>query len=1229
VALDSQRAKTIFLAALEQAGSQRQALLDEACAGDAELRRRVERLLEAHERPDSLPAAPGAPPRVTQDFVPPERLELAPTSPAMQEGPGCVIGHYKLIEEIGEGGMGTVCMAQQTEPVKRLVAIKLIKPGMDSRQVIARFEAEEQALALMDHPNIAKVHEAGTTPAGRPYFVMELVKGVPITRYCDEHRLTPRQRLELFMPVCQAIQHAHQKGIIHRDIKPSNVLVALYDSKAVPKIIDFGVAKATGATLTEKTLVTGFGSIVGTLEYMSPEQAQLNQLDIDTRSDVYSLGVLLYELLTGTTPLERKRLRETSLLEVLRIIREEEPPTPSTRLNSTDEAPAVAANRGLEPKKLSGLVRGELDWIVMKALEKDRNRRYESASAFAADVHRYLADEPVLACPPSACYRFRKFARRNKGPLLAGGLVLLALVGGIIGTTWGMLRARAAQQAETQRAEGERQAKEQAVEREAETQAVLDFVEDKVFAAARPRDQAGGQGYDVKLAEAVKTALPFVEKSFIDQPLIEARLRMTMGISFTYLGDAKTASVQFEAARKLYTEHRGPDHPDTLQSMNHLAISYAAAGRTREALELHEEAIQVQKAKLGPDHPDTLMSMNNLANAYATAGRTQEALKLREETLQLSKARHGADHPDTLKSMNNLAISYAATGRLQEALQLREETLQLQKAKFGPEHPDTLASGDNLAISYAAAGRMREALKLFEDTFQLRKARLGPDHPDTLASMNNLANAYAAAGRTQEALKLHEETVQRFKAKHGSDHPDTLKSMSNLANAYAAAGRAEEALKLREETLQRTKAKLGPDHPNTLLSMNNLANAYAAAGRMQEALKLREETFQLMKATLGPDHPHTLMSMDNLANSYETGRRTQEAIKLHEETLQLRKAKLGPDHPETLASMHNLANAHAAAGHTQEALKLHEETLPLFKAKLGSDHPQTLASMNNLANSYTAVGRLQEALKLHEETLQVFKAKLGTDHPDTLRSMNNLALSYITAGQVAKALAILKDTLVLRERRGKAAPGNSVEQSFLAWTHGQIGEAEQAQLDYAAAAQAYARSVEIFEKLDQAGALKDVYFAGTMNFYRQRLALCRKAERAVKDLDFALRQPASEVRAWLDVRLRYCLKEQRLSAAVESAARMKERAGDTADHLYDAACAYALCAAAAKQAKSPNTGAPESENLAAEAMALLMQAVARGYRNAAHMKKDTDLDALRSRADFRKLSADLEKAKKD
>ena len=419
------RERDIFIEAIQKEGStQRAQYLDAVCGADTDLRNLVERLLLEHHRQETF-MLDGEAPGLQR------ALDLA--SDLVTSGPGTVIGRYKLLEPIGEGGYGTVFMAEQTTPVQRKVALKVIKAGMDTRQVIARFEAERQALALMDHPNIAKVFDAGVTETGRPYFVMELVKGVPMTKYCDEHRLTPRQRLELFVQVCHGVQHAHQKGIIHRDLKPTNVLVALYDGAAVPKVIDFGVAKATGQRLTDRTMFTGFGDVIGTPQYMSPEQAELNQLDVDTRSDIYSLGVLLYELLTGTTPLEQKRAKEAALLEVLRLIREEEPPKPSTRLTTLDKLPAVAAQRGLEPRKLASLIKGELDWIVMKALEKDRNRRYETANGVARDIERYLHDEPVHACPPTAAYRFRKFARRNKTTLLATSAALLTLLAILVG----------------------------------------------------------------------------------------------------------------------------------------------------------------------------------------------------------------------------------------------------------------------------------------------------------------------------------------------------------------------------------------------------------------------------------------------------------------------------------------------------------------------------------------------------------------------------------------------------------------------------------------------------------------------------------------------------------------------------------------------------------------------------------------------------------------------------
>ena len=416
------REEALFAAILEKpTRAERAAYLEGACGADHALRERIEALLAAH---DASGGVLDAPPPVPTTAPPP-----------LTEKPGTVIGPYKLLQQIGEGGMGVVYMAEQQEPVRRKVALKIIKPGMDSHQVIARFEAERQALAMMDHQNIARVLDAGTTESGRPYFVMELVHGVPITRFCDDNKLTPRERLALFVPVCQAIQHAHQKGIIHRDVKPSNVLVTMYDDKPVPKVIDFGVAKAIEQRLTEKTMFTQYGALVGTFEYMSPEQAEMNAFGVDTRSDIYSLGVLLYELLTGTTPLERTRLRAAALDEMVRLIREEEAPRPSLRLSSSNDLPKIAAARKTEPARLSKLVRGEIDWIVMKCLEKDRSRRYETANGMARDLERYLADEPVEACPPSSSYRLRKFARKYKKALATAAAFAVLLVAGVVMST--------------------------------------------------------------------------------------------------------------------------------------------------------------------------------------------------------------------------------------------------------------------------------------------------------------------------------------------------------------------------------------------------------------------------------------------------------------------------------------------------------------------------------------------------------------------------------------------------------------------------------------------------------------------------------------------------------------------------------------------------------------------------------------------------------------------------
>jgi serine/threonine protein kinase/tetratricopeptide (TPR) repeat protein len=815
--------KAIFSRALElDSPADRGRYLDEVCGDKAQLRDEVESLLKALGDAGDFLERPAAPPTAA----------VEPSAPA--EGPGAVIGPYKLLERIGEGGMGEVWMAEQRAPMQRKVALKIIKAGMDTRQVVARFEAERQALALMDHPNIAKILDAGATDSGRPYFVMELVKGTPITTYCDQHRLTLRERLELFLPVCQAIQHAHQKGLIHRDIKPSNVLIAPYDGRPVPKMIDFGVAKAIGRRLTERTLYTGFGSVIGTLEYMSPEQAELNNQDIDTRSDIYALGVLLYELLTGTTPLSHERVTQAAFTEMLRAIREEEPPKPSTRLSDSKETlPAIAEQRHTEPARLPKLVQGELDWIVMKALEKDRNRRYETASSLARDIESYLHDEPVLACPPSAGYRLKKFLRRNKGPVAAVALVLLTLVVGIVGTTLGMVRA--------ERARREAQA------REAETQAVLEFVENKILAATRPEGLFGGLGPEITLRKAIEAALPFVATSFKDQPLIEARLRYTLGGSFYYLGDAPRSIEQDEVALRLFRKHRGPDHFETRRCEYGLAYGYLEAGRLDEALALCEQTLAAARARFGPDSRYTLLSVSLLAHIDSALGRHAEALRLREETLARQKATLGPDHYNTLCTLYWLAESYRRLGRFAAALRLHEEALARQKATLGPDHRDTLASMRQVASVYHDLGRNAEALKLCEQTLTPQKAKLGPDHRETLTSRELRAMILFDSGRREEGLKDHQETLALYRAKLGPDSPYTLDGMRNLATNYLAAGRAADALKLCKELHELTTAKYGSDHPKTFESVLGVARCLIALDRDAEALPLIDE--RLTRAT--------------------------------------------------------------------------------------------------------------------------------------------------------------------------------------------------------------------------------------------------------------------------------------------------------------------------------------------------------------------------------------------
>ncbi|HMP03089.1 MAG TPA: serine/threonine-protein kinase [Gemmatales bacterium] len=988
----------LFAAAIAITDSgERAALLDRECAGQSELRGRIEQLLEAHFRSHPLLDAVTAPTR--SDAGP----GVATKSYHPSEAANAIIaGRYTLVDVVGEGGMGSVWRAKQTEPVKRFVAVKLIRVERgQSKTILARFEAERQAIALMDHPHIAKLLDAGTTDDGAPFFVMELVKGVPLNDYCDQHRLTIPERLTLFTQICSAVQHAHQKGIIHRDLKPSNILVESHDGKPVPKVIDFGLAKATtGLQISEQSMHTAFGSVMGTPTYMAPEQASFNAIDIDTRADIYSLGVILYELLTGTTPITRETLKKAALDEMLRLIREQEAPTPSSRLSSSESRPSVAANRQLEPAKLGRFVRGELDWIVMKALSKERDRRYETANGFAKDIERFLNHEPVVAGPPSASYRFKKFVQRNKVQVIAAGLVLLALLLGIVGTTWGLLEAR--RQEGLARKETIAKEKQREIAEENERKANVEK-ENAERAAAAEKLARQDEEREKKYAQAIAQ---FVKDDFLGLTSVEGQERFGGEYGSEGLDRNTTLMTLLDRAAAKLKERQDLDPRIEAELCWIIGVNYRGAGEAAKGIPFLERAVELRKKVLGVDGAGTLHTMNSLAVCYIAAGKRDLALSLLEETFKRTRDKLGPDDLATLISMDNLAVGYQAAGKFDLALSLHKEVLKLLKAKFGPDNHTTLISMDNLAECLREAGELELAMPLYEETLSLFKSKLGPSHSDTLKCMSNLALCYQTAGKHDLAIPLSQETLRLRKAKLGPAHPDTLISMYNLASCYHAAGSLELAVPLYEETLKLNVAKLGPDHFNTLRVMNNLAGTYQAIRRLDLALPLFEETLKLRQAKLGPDHPATMQSMNNLAVGYHAAGKLVEALALFEELLALRKLNLGPDHPDTLTTMNSLAACYWSLRRLEDSIPLFEELLPLKEKRLGRQHNSTLSTVANLGVNYKDAGRVAEAIPLLEEAYQAARK-----YPTLSVFSRPLLEAYAQAGETAKAVRLMDELL--------------------------------------------------------------------------------------------------------------------------------------------------------------------------------------------------------------------------
>ncbi len=1038
--------RQIFTRALELPAAERAAFLAQACGGDEALVRRVQAMLAAAEDDRFLGNPTGVGPASTPAAAA-EATELG-------ERPGSRIGPYKLLQQIGEGGFGVVFLAEQEQPVMRRVALKIVKLGMDTKQVIARFEQERQALAMMDHPNIARVLDAGATATGRPYFVMDLVKGSSIVEFCDRGQLTIDERLALFTQVCHAVQHAHGKGIIHRDLKSSNVLVTVQDGKPLAKVIDFGIAKATAQKLTDKTLFTEHQQVIGTLQYMSPEQAE-GSLDIDTRTDVYSLGVLLYELLTGSTPFDRKTIRDAMFGEIQRMIREVEPPRPSTRLSDSHELLAgIAAHRRVEPKRLGKLLRGDLDWIVMKALEKDRTRRYETADGFAADIVRYLGGEAVVAAPPSAAYRVVKFVRRHRGPVTAGVLLAATLLVGVVAFAW------EAEIANEQR-DRARVAEGQSRQRAEELQLVVDFQSSMLEQVDATRAGFGLTDdvfakFDAALAKAEVPPAELQQRSQSfrgDWQRINATDIACDVIERTILQPAVAAIDRSLAAQPLVAAGLRLS----------LGKRYEQLGRYDAALPLMRDALAVRRRLLGNEHENTRAAISRLASLHQRRTEYALAQPLYEELLATNRRVLGELDPATLRSINDMGLLLSSQGRFADAEPWYREALAKMRQVLGEAHDSTLTAKANLGFLLNELDKGEEAESLLREAYAARREALGDDDPDTLSVCNNLALVLQDRGKSKEVEPLLRQQLAAYRRLGGEEHPDTLRTLNNLGMLLKELGRPAEAEPLFREALAARIRRDGKEHVETLVPMNNLGLLLSEQQRFDEAAPVLRETLELRRRLRGPDHPETLTSMNNLANVLGNQKQFDEAEALHREVLQRRRQSLGDGHPLVLGSLNNLGMMLFLADRPADAEPLLREAVTRLKESPGPMHPNTLQGTANLARVLQALQRFDEAEALYREALEKMKVALGPEHPAGLNTAIGLAQLCNERGRYADALVVLEPLDAVMRRLTAARATSSLPMYLVRRGAAQAGLAKAA-TEFAAASASLTEAWSLLEQ---------------------------------------------------------------------------------------------------------------------------------------------------------------------